>query len=88
MNTASTYQLTNSMKQYLLPAMLSVFGDKCALCGEQWPSYEIDHIRYGDDVTMYDLQLVCVACHKDKTMNDSDAWLTRTPHCATCACYD
>ena len=75
------------LRQYLLPLMIDTFGDKCAICKQQYSSYEIDHIRYGDDITMYDLQLLCADCHRDKSIASGDAYLTRTTHCATCTCY-
>lgn len=88
MNYALAYhRQIEDLRQYLLPLMTEEFGDLCADCGEQKDSYQIDHMRYGDDITMYDLQLLCVDCHKLKSMASGDAYLTRTSHCATCTCY-
>jgi hypothetical protein len=87
MNRATLYQITQDMRPYLLVAMIQTFGDKCASCQQQRSSYVIDHLKYHEDVTMYDFQLLCVDCHKLRTMASNEAWLTKTPHCATCTCY-
>jgi len=86
-NIAEQYRTPGSLRQYLLPAMKLTFGDACAICGKHQNSYEIDHLRYSDKATMYDLQLLCSDCHKVKTMDSNDAWLSHTPHCPTCTCY-
>lgn len=88
MNVAVAHKLTQSMRQYLLPLMIETFGDCCAECGEWRKSYEIDHLRYGPKVTMYDLQLVCWSCHKLKSMASGENYLTKVPHCSSCCCYD
>lgn len=87
MNQAQAYALTSDLRGYLLPVMKLKFGDKCASCGETYDSYQIDHKRYADDITMYDLQLLCVDCHKVKTMDSNDAYQSGADHCPTCTCY-
>ena len=82
------HKAIRDLRQYLLPAMIQEFGDRCAVCGKHKSSYEIDHLRYGNQVTIHDLQLLCVDCHRDKTMTNNEAHLSRTPHCPTCTCYD
>lgn len=82
MNRAGLYhKAVQDLRPFLLPTMKQEFGDRCAVCGVRKNSYEIDHKRYGDQVTMYDLQLLCVDCHTSQTMASNDAWLSRTPHC-------
>ena len=41
----------------------------CADCGGDLLKlgYQIDHIRYAEDITLYDLQLLCGVCHARKT---------------------
>ena len=89
MNKAEIHHETiQSLRQYLLPVMKETFGDFCAVCHKHSEGYEIDHIRYNDKITMYDLQLLCFVCHRSKTLNSGEAYLSRTPHCATCRCYE
>jgi hypothetical protein len=88
MTRTNDVHTATSMRPYLLPVMIQEFGDKCAICGKHSNSYEIDHKRYGDGITMYDLQLLCANCHWNKTESGHEGHLSRTPHCATCACYD
>ena len=88
MTIAYDMALTISMKPYLLAAMKATFGDECAICGMWQQSYEIDHKRYNEGITMYDLQLLCSNCHLSKTEVSQEGYLSRTPHCPTCTCYD
>lgn len=88
MNRAQQHHITTSIKPYVLAAMKAQFGDKCAECGEKKHAYDIDHMRYSDKVTIYDLQLLCQPCHKVKSEVDNEAWLSRTPHCSSCNCYE
>ncbi len=36
---------------------------KCPACGDTLTSYQMHHKRYGEDITLYDLELICGACH-------------------------
>lgn len=88
MTTASqNHDTVKALRPYLLSVMTEQFGDKCAECGITARYYEIDHKRYGSDVTMYDLQLLCALCHRIKTSLSNEAALAQTLHCATCTCY-
>lgn len=87
MTNATRYQLPVDMRPYVLTALKLKEGDKCATCKEWAYTYEIDHLRYADDITIKDLQLLCRQCHKDKTTTSHDYWLTKTPHCTTCRCF-
>jgi hypothetical protein len=77
----------NDLRQYLLPVMIELYGDKCATCKQQFNSYDIDHKRYATDITVYDLQLLCTDCHRDKTLISGDMYQSQTAHCSTCTCY-
>ncbi len=87
MPIATDYAITQSLRHYLLPLMIQTFGDQCAGCGLYYPEYEIDHKRYGPDVTMYDLQLLCEDCHWTKTTISNEQHMSRVSHCSTCTCY-
>lgn len=80
-------ELVNNMRPYILSAMKEVFGDKCALCGLQFMSYEVDHKRYASDITIFDLQLLCSECHAEKTRASGDMYVMQKAHCDTCTCY-
>lgn len=87
MNYAKENYIAQDLRQYLLPAMIELFGDHCAECFDTCDSYQIDHMRYGEDVNIYDLQLLCAPCHVHKSRISGDAYISRTPHCATCKCW-
>lgn len=87
MNYSQAYKLTHQMRQYVLPVLIELYGDVCAECGEQALSYEVDHLSYRDDMTVKDLQLLCYDCHRMKTTNSGEAYLSGTSHCATCTCH-
>jgi 5-methylcytosine-specific restriction endonuclease McrA len=40
-------------------------GIKCELCGKE-EQLEIHHKKYGDNVNYYDLELLCIKCHRGK----------------------
>ena len=75
------------MRPYVYWALVFTRGDTCEECHQSSESYDIDHKRYGDDVTLNDLQLLCHSCHQSKTEASGEAHLMRTPHCGTCSCY-
>ena len=87
MNVASAHHITVSLKAYLLPALKYKFGDKCANCGKTENDYQKDHKRYGKDITMYDLQLLCEQCHNEKTDIGNSEYISKMPHCSSCMCY-
>ena len=80
-------ELVKSLRPYILSSMRDVFGDYCQGCKQWFKSYEIDHKRYAEDITIHDLQLLCSACHSDKTKQSNEARLSKEPHCETCMCY-
>ena len=81
------YQLINDMRPYILTALKRVFGDTCANCGLRFEYYEIDHKRYVADITIFDLQLLCNDCHREKAKVSGDQFLVSRQHCDTCACF-
>lgn len=82
-----TWRAITSIRPYVLTAMKVKYGDKCNLCGAKHDRYEIDHLRYGQRVTINDLQLLCRPCHEQKTMVNNEMYLTKTAHCTTCTCW-
>jgi len=53
------------MRPYLLMAKKAQLkGLKCERCGEiRNQDWRFHHIRYADDITIYDLELLCGECH-------------------------
>lgn len=88
MNNATQYQLTASIKHYIYPLLLELQLGCCAGCGLEYEYYEVDHMRYADDLTVYDLQLLCVACHDTKTRISHEQYLYKMKHCPSCTCQE
>jgi len=86
MNTAAKHVITTSLKQYIYPLLLEIQFDKCAMCNEYSDYFEIDHIRYNESLTVYDLQLLCHSCHKLKTLDAWELHQLNIKHCPTCTC--
>lgn len=80
-------QLILTMRPYLLSTMKIKFGDQCAICGKCQHFYEIDHKRYAPDITINDLQLLCLECHSTKTSVSHEAFMDKSPHCNSCLCF-
>lgn len=76
------------MRPYLLPVLKLKYGDKCDICQETFPTYDIHHLRYAEDITVFDLRLQCHPCHLQTTQHNTEMFLTRTPHCTTCKCWE
>lgn len=56
--------LVASMYHYILPLLAEYQEGRCFACDSLFSgSIQVDHLRYGPDVTLYDLQLVCTPCH-------------------------
>lgn len=81
------HQLINDMRPYIMTVLKRVFGDKCAKCGLRFEYYEIDHKRYLADITIFDLQLLCNDCHREKTIMSGEQFLVNRQHCDTCVCF-
>jgi len=48
----------------LIVALLKKLQEgKCLLCKIVLKDFEIHHKKYGDDITIYDLALLCKKCH-------------------------
>ena len=88
MTDATTYQITQSIKQYMYPVLLEWQLGTCAECGEEHEYFEIDHKRYADDLTIYDFQLLCSDCHSVKTSVGHEHYLAGLKHCPTCSCHN
>lgn len=64
-----------SLFPYLKSAFERMGEWKCKECGSE-DNLQIDHLRYGPDITINDLQVLCYDCHKDKTMIANDLRLS------------
>ena len=54
-------RLVKDMRKYILSAKAFIGITECERCG--MPATNIHHLRYGSDVTIYDLELLCEDCH-------------------------
>lgn len=87
MNMAKEYQIADSLRQYIYPVLMELQLGACADCGKENERMEIDHLRYGEVITVYDLQLLCRECHERKTSQSHERHLVGFHHCLTCTCY-
>ena len=53
------------MDNIIIQALLKLQNNKC-LCGNDINKYQLHHLRYGIDITLYDLCLLCPSCHANK----------------------
>ena len=72
------YQI-NDLRPYILTAFRWKGITKCERCGKEG-AYEINHKRYAPDITINDLELVCVGCHASITGASHDASLSGVCH--------
>ena len=56
-----------SLRQYLLPLLKQRSGNKCEYCGCSVNKWDIHHKLYNPKVSINELELLCHACHKNKT---------------------
>jgi hypothetical protein len=94
-HTREYYQAQlNDMRPYILNAMYLRGRTKCAICNKVLmrgtkcsffidTGLRIDHTRYGDDITIDDLRLMCYDCHLDHTVSANDSRLSGSycPYC-------
>jgi len=55
------------LRHLILPLLLQRQGYACNICHEPVENYDIDHIVYHPQVTINELQALCIPCHKAKT---------------------
>jgi hypothetical protein len=54
----------NDMRPYLMAVLKYRSGDKCEICHQNAPEYDIHHLLYNPKITINELQLLCIPCHK------------------------
>ena len=55
---------TNLVMDNLVVSLLrNIQASECAGCGNALKGYQLHHKRYGKDITLYDLALLCGDCH-------------------------
>ena len=54
------------METYCIMLLRKLQNDLCAICHEPLFDYQLHHKRYGDDITIYDLELIHGLCHADE----------------------
>lgn len=54
---------SKDMDQYIIHLLRQKQDDKCVLCNESLVNYQINHKRYGEDITVDDLELLHGECH-------------------------
>lgn len=57
--------LVADMRQYILMAKQGLGIHGCERCGIKGKPMDIHHKRYGRDITIYDLELLCESCHRE-----------------------
>jgi hypothetical protein len=63
-----TFQDTiRSLRVYILAVLKRRQGNTCALCPYSGDKYDIDHMLYNPMMTIDQLRLLCVPCHKQVT---------------------
>lgn len=55
------------MRQYLEPLLLKMQGGVCKRCELPVDKYDIHHKLYNPKMTINELELLCIPCHKDIT---------------------
>lgn len=65
-NHERDHEAAEALRYILVPLLMEMQKGKCAKCKRKKKSMDIDHKKYGPDVTLYDLQLLCVECHAKK----------------------
>lgn len=53
--------------KYIRAVLMERQDGACAVCGDRDVPFDIDHKLYNPMMTVNELQLLCVPCHKDKT---------------------
>lgn len=52
------------MRPYLLMAKKYQLGSlKCERCGNESLKWHFHHLRYADNITLFDIELLCDKCH-------------------------
>lgn len=57
----------NDLEHYIRPLLLQRQQGVCAMCKQPHSKYDIDHKIYNPILTLNELQLLCVPCHKSIT---------------------
>lgn len=55
--------IISEMRQIITALLREIKSDGCFKCGKITDKYQIHHKRYGDDITINDLELLCIDCH-------------------------
>jgi len=55
------------MREYLLAVLLKVQGGVCKMCGKTSDKWDIHHTIYNPMMTIKELDLLCIPCHKSIT---------------------
>ena len=59
----STYDINPEMERYIVACLKTIQGDKCACCKDDLSDFQIHHKRYGENINLYDLELLNKKCH-------------------------
>jgi len=75
-------QLVNRLRPYIMAAKREQGITSCERCASD-VRLEINHKRYGEDVTLKDLELLCEECHSNQTGWANDMRLAGS-YCSHC----
>lgn len=51
------------VQSYVLPLLWKMQKGLCANCSLELAEYQVNHKRYAMDLTLKDLELLCMGCH-------------------------
>jgi len=55
------------LESLIVQLLLRKQNRKCAICGNELLDFQIHHNRYGENITLYDLSVICGSCHGIET---------------------
>jgi hypothetical protein len=56
-------QTDSNLGKIIIQLLFKMQNGKCNNCGDDLISYQVHHYRYGEDITINDLGLLCANCH-------------------------
>ena len=57
----------NDLRHYIVPVLLMRQNGVCNICKLSADKYDIDHLVYNPMISLNQLQLLCIPCHKSIT---------------------
>lgn len=61
------HETLNSLRRYVVPLLLERQRGTCDMCKLPADTYDVDHLLYHPEMTINELRLLCIPCHKSIT---------------------